>query len=69
MDAETERIITDWLVERNHTPDEITKILDWLARYDAENQRQSLFDSLGAGTADIEAIVRRALDEVDEGES
>lgn len=67
MNAETERIITDWLVERNQTPEQIKKILEWLKRYDAENQRQSLFDSLGSGKADIEAIVRRALKEVDEG--
>jgi len=30
MDAETERIITDWLVERDHAAEEIQKILQRL---------------------------------------
>ena len=68
MDAESERILTDWLVERDHTPEEIQNILQRLERYDAESQRQSLFDSIGAGSADIEAIVRRALEEEDDNE-
>jgi hypothetical protein len=55
-----------WLTERGHTPDEITKILNKLAAYDAQTINESIFDSIDKGDFNIAALIEEALGEKQE---
>ena len=57
--------IRQWLAERGHTSEEIEKIMTRLDEYDARMVRQAIFDSIGSGGLDIEAVIKEALDEPD----
>lgn len=56
-----EELVT-WLTERGHTPDEIAKILDKVAEYDARTIKESIFDSISDMTfSEIEKFLDEAL--------
>lgn len=50
-----------WLTERGHTPDEIGKILDKVAEYDARTINESIFDSIDSGDFNLTALIQEAL--------
>ena len=54
-------VIDQFLVERGHSPDEIEKIKEHLAKLDDEMFHDSVFDSIASGKIDLDAIVKEAL--------
>ena len=40
-----------WLTERGHSPDEVAKILEKVAEYDARTINESIFDSISDMTS------------------
>lgn len=55
-----EELVT-WLKDRGHTPDEIAKILDKVAEYDARTINESIFDSIDSGDFNLAALIQEAL--------
>jgi hypothetical protein len=55
--------IEQWLQERGHTNDEIAKILERLEQFDANANRESLFDAMETGELDMDALIKDALGE------
>lgn len=53
--------VADFLRMRGHNDDEVRKILAKLAEHDSLTARESVFDSIEAGTFDLDAIIREAL--------
>jgi hypothetical protein len=53
--------LVSWLTERGHSPEEIAKILDKVAEYDAQTVNQSVFDSIERGDFDIGRLIEQAL--------
>ena len=56
-------VIDEFLAERGHSPDEIEKIKQHLAKLNDEMYHDSIFDSIASGQIDIDAIVKEALGE------
>lgn len=56
-----EASLTDFLRLRGHNDDEVQKILAKLAERDSLTARESVFDSIEAGTFNLDAIIREAL--------
>mgnify|MGYP007059557400 CR=1 FL=1 len=57
--------LTEMLKGMGHSDEEIEKILVRVARYDEETSRDSVMDSLGSGSLNLDALIKEALD--DEG--
>ena len=53
--------IAQWLHERGHSPEAITKILAKLEDFDDRISRESLFDSVANGDFDLDALIKDAL--------
>jgi hypothetical protein len=53
--------IEKWLAERGHSPDDIEKILERLDRWDAQANRESVFDAMETGELDMDALIKEAL--------
>lgn len=58
-----EASLTDFLRLRGHNDDDIQKILAKLAERDSLTARESVFDSIEAGTFNLDAIIREALEQ------
>ena len=57
--------IRQWLAERDHSAEEIDRIMGQLESYDAQAVRDSIFDSIDTGQFDIEQVIRKALGDED----
>jgi len=55
--------IEKWLADREHTPEEIKKILERLDQWDAKANRESVFDAMETGELDMDALIKEALGE------
>jgi hypothetical protein len=64
-DREQYRELIEYLRGLGQTEDDITKILTRVRQYETETQRDSIMDSIGNGTFDIEAFIKSALGEED----
>jgi hypothetical protein len=61
--GEDDKVLVEFLKERGHTEEEIAKITKSLAQHDTESARESIFDSIAAGTFNIDDIIKKALAE------
>jgi type 1 glutamine amidotransferase len=50
-----------WLTHRGHSPEEIAKILQRVAEYDAQTVSESIFDSIDKGDFNLAALIEEAL--------
>jgi hypothetical protein len=64
-DREQYRELIEYLRGLGQTEDEVTKILTRVRQYETETQRDSIMDSIGNGTFDIEAFIKAALGDED----
>jgi hypothetical protein len=55
--------ITQWLADRGYPPAAIEKILQRLDRFDAQVNRDSVFDAMETGEFDMDALINEALKE------
>ena len=55
--------ITQWLADRGYPPAAIEKILERLDRFDAQVNRDSVFDAMATGEFDMNALIAEALKE------
>ena len=55
--------LTEMLKQMGHSDEEIAKILARVAQYDEETSRDSVMDSLGTGTLNLDALIQEALGE------
>jgi hypothetical protein len=62
-DREQYRELIEYLRGLGQSEDDITKILTRVRQYETETQRDSIMDSIGNGTFDIEAFIKEALGE------
>jgi hypothetical protein len=53
--------IVEFLQQRGYTEEEIARILARLADHDDKTVRDALFDSIGKGSLDLDAIIREVL--------
>ena len=58
---DTEQSLIEWLTQRGHTPDDIEKILKRLRQYDREMNVDSVMDSIGKGSFDLQSIIDEVL--------
>ncbi len=61
--------VRDFLRERGHSEWEIVKIVARLKQYEDETQLNSIMDSIGAGTLDLNTLINQALSDDSPGES
>ena len=55
--------LTEFLKNRGHSPKEIEKIIVRVRRYERETQLDSIMDSIGKGTLNLEGLIKEALGE------
>jgi hypothetical protein len=60
-DKDQYRELTEYLRGLGQTEDEIAKILTRVQQYETETQLDSIMDSIGNGSFDIEAFIKEAL--------
>ena len=60
---EDDKALIDWLQERGHTPEEIKKILAQVEQYQKKMQVDSVMDSIGAGSLNLDTLIKEALGE------
>lgn len=53
--------IVEWLQQRGYSAEEISRILARLADHDDKTVRDAVFDSIGQGSLNLDAIIREAL--------
>lgn len=53
--------IEQWLRDRNYPQSAIDKILERLDRFDAQANRDSVFDDISTGELDMDALIKEAL--------
>ena len=56
------RELRTFLQQRGHSESEIEKVVEKLGQHDSDVLRQSVFDSIAAGSFDLEAIIKEALE-------
>jgi hypothetical protein len=57
--------LTEMLVEKGHSENEIHKIIQRVKEYESELQIDSVMDSIDAGRFDLSAIIKEALEAPD----
>jgi hypothetical protein len=55
--------IEKWLAERGHSPEDVAKILKRLDNWDAQANRDSVFDAMETGELDMDSLIKEALGE------
>jgi hypothetical protein len=60
-DSESNAAIVEFLQKRGYTAAEISRILARLADHDDKTFHDAVFDSIGKGSLDLDAIIREAL--------
>jgi hypothetical protein len=60
-DDSSKQPLIDWLSRKGHSPEEIEKILAQLQKYDREMNVDSVMDSIGQGTFNLQKIIDEAL--------
>ena len=60
-DDDDDAILAEFLQQRGHSEEEIARITKRLAEHDAESMRESIFDSIAAGTFNLDDIIKQAL--------
>lgn len=63
MSDSDDKVLTEFLQQRGHSPDEIEKIVKRLADHDASEMRQSVFDSIAGGSFNLDDIIKQALED------
>ena len=60
--SDDDQVLEQFLRQRGHTQEEIDKIVRKLSEHDSESVRESIFDSIAAGTFNFDDIIRKALE-------
>jgi hypothetical protein len=60
-DDSSKQPLIDWLSRKGHSPEEVDKILAQLQKYDREMNIDSVMDSIGQGTFNLQKIIDEAL--------
>ena len=53
--------LKSYLEEQGHTPAEVEKIMRKIEEYDRNTVADSIFDSLGQDTVNLDAFIKKAL--------